>query len=119
MSDDYDAVMMVIGGKDHLTADFAHEAATAFVLAHMNYPSAQLMISIDGFGDDRRELWDIPPAMEYLQLFCELVSDRLGRDITTWHLDQTSSTLAAVAVGILEKIGVDPDGNTNWRVKGG
>jgi len=67
--DEYDAILMVIGGKSDLSAKRAIESAEQVKVIAEYYPDASLSLHLDGFDDDPRELWDIPEAARFIRQF--------------------------------------------------
>jgi len=70
-------IVMVIGEKRNLTSRFARtradEAATIFRTMPRDYI---VELTIQGFDDDPREIWDIPEARDYFIEFCERLEAR-------------------------------------------
>lgn len=69
MSEDYDTVMLCIGGKGHMGAEELRDMARAVAMVHESYPCAPIMLTVDGYDDDPRSLWDIPEAAQYVRRF--------------------------------------------------
>jgi hypothetical protein len=68
MSDDeLDFIWMMIGKRGALTPEEAQRMGDAWREAVQRNPGAKFTISIDGFDDDPRELWQIPEAANYVR----------------------------------------------------
>jgi hypothetical protein len=69
MPDDGERTMvnLVIGERGALTRRAARNAARAYQRSAARYPKAMMYVSIAGYDNDPRELWDIPEARDY---FC-------------------------------------------------
>lgn len=65
----YDTAIIQIGGKGSLTDKTLRKMAPAVrkILAHS--PGAEVMLSIDGYDDDPRELYEIPETRDYLRRY--------------------------------------------------
>jgi hypothetical protein len=107
----FDAVFCVVGGKDDLT-----DATRTQVLGHLNGAvrigtTGPVHLSIDGYDDDPRELWEIPEVCAYLRgVFLNLHPDVAAR------LDELSRIIGAVSCGLLRPVGRDPvTGNTRFE----
>lgn len=68
-ADEYDVVLMVIGGKDDLSWKRARISAAQVKLIAERYPEASLSLHLDGFDDDPRELFQIPEAARFIAEF--------------------------------------------------
>jgi hypothetical protein len=67
--EDYDELMFVIGEAGDLTQYNATAAAFGVLYACSVNTRAKVTISIDGYDDDPRELWEIPEAIQFIQMF--------------------------------------------------
>ena len=62
-----DHIELVIGQyPDYFSAKDCRDSARAFRLARKRYPQAKIGISVGGYDNDPRELYDIPEAREYI-----------------------------------------------------
>jgi hypothetical protein len=68
-ADEYDAILMVIGGRSDLSARRAGESAVSVKLVAEQYPDASLSLHLDGYDTDPRELWEIPEAARFIRWF--------------------------------------------------
>ena len=102
-------VVVQIGEKDDLTPAHASAAAKAMVDARQAYPDATLSLSLDGFDDDTREIWDIPEARTYVQRVITAVVDSYGADtVSRLNVDEPSYVLVGLCLGTLRVVGRDP-----------
>lgn len=62
-------LMFVIGGKSDLSPDTAIKSAHGVRLAATMYPEAPITMSIEGYDDDPRELWEISEVRYFVVLF--------------------------------------------------
>jgi hypothetical protein len=69
VADDYDAIVVVIGGKSDLRPVRAAISAGQVKLIATLQPRAALSLHLDGFDDDPRELWEIPEAALFIRQF--------------------------------------------------
>ena len=67
-----DLIAVEIGGKDDMSEARINDAARAVKLAHRVYPGATIMLSMHGYDDDKRELWQIRSAIDYIRKFAKL-----------------------------------------------
>jgi len=68
-ADEYDVIMLVIGGKSDLRPVRAAISAGQVKLIAELQPRASLSLHLDGFDDDPRELWEIPEAALFIRQF--------------------------------------------------
>ena len=61
------ALMITIGQRGALTKHNAREMAAAWREAVRRYPKAQLCISMLGYNEDPREIWQIEDAARYVR----------------------------------------------------
>lgn len=69
MADELNIVVIEIGGKNHLSEGILRKMALGPAMTHARYPEAKIALSIGGYDDDPRELWQIPEAVEYIRRF--------------------------------------------------
>lgn len=58
---------MIIGERGHLTQQGAQRMGTQWRKFAQRYPDGVFGFSIEGYGDDPRELWEIPEVVGYVQ----------------------------------------------------
>lgn len=100
MPEEFDAVFCVVGGKDNLS-----DATLAEMIFHLNgtirtHTTGPINLTIDGYDDDPRSLWDIPEVRDYLKR----LALRLDPAITD-RLDETSRLICSVCLGFLREVG--------------
>lgn len=66
---DPDLVVVQIGEPGHMDAAAMAEAVAVFFLAVDRYPRAEFAITVGGFDQDPRSVWDIPEAAERFRAF--------------------------------------------------
>jgi hypothetical protein len=64
-----DLVWMTIGKRDALTPQEAERMGACWREAVQRNPRAEFLITIDGYDDDQRELWQIPEVVSYVKLW--------------------------------------------------
>jgi hypothetical protein len=71
MTDEYVAAIVVIGGKEDngLTDATVRKMREAPAMVHSRHPNAKIMLCVNGYDDDPRELYDIPEAADYVRRF--------------------------------------------------
>ena len=108
---EYRVILHIIGGKSDLCLRTVRRSAREYAQALMLSPgSGPHMISLDGFDDDARELWDIPEARAYLALFWDALKWEVpGTDVNRFHLEPESLGMIAVCAGF---------GQITWRDPG-
>jgi hypothetical protein len=62
-----DLVWMTIGKRDALTPQEAERMGACWREEVQRNPHAEFMITIDGYDDDPRELWQIPEVTNYVR----------------------------------------------------
>jgi hypothetical protein len=67
--EDYDEIMVIIGEKGELSHERAAKSAILVSAACTANTRANVTLSIDGYNDDPRELWEIPEADQYIRIF--------------------------------------------------
>lgn len=93
--------MHVIGARGDLSPALARRSAEDFVKARALLPSAQHLISVSGYDEDPRELWDLPEARAFVGAFYARVAQLLpGKHLRDWHLDGPSLAMVAVCAGV-------------------
>jgi hypothetical protein len=65
-------VFIEIGDRAKLTEAEAVSAAKAFHGARQHYPDVPILISIGGYDDEARDLWEFPEVCRYVQLWARL-----------------------------------------------
>ena len=86
-------VIFVIRQRPDLTARYAKQAAKAFRRLGADY--GPVVIVVDGYDDDPRELWDIPEAADYVRLWTRLVGIRTLANARRRQIVETSVGLLA------------------------
>jgi hypothetical protein len=97
--EEYDELMFVIGEKGDLTQNNAIQAALGVLTACSAYTKANVTISIDGYDDDPRELWEIPEVEQFVLLFvytlykvsptvADSIASRLTEESLKWSRNQ-------------------------------
>lgn len=96
--EDYDEMMFVIGEKGDLTQHNAIEVALGVLTACSANTKANVTISIDGYNDDPRELWEIPEVDQFVHMFvytlykvspivADNIASRLTEESLKWSRD--------------------------------
>jgi hypothetical protein len=60
-------ISFAIGARDKLTKAYAKTAGTAWREAIRRYPKAHFVVSLFGYDDDPREVWEFPEARRYVR----------------------------------------------------
>ena len=97
---EYDDIFMEIGTKEKLDPQSRAVAVTAFKLARFAYPKAKLYIAVGGYGDDPRELYDIPEVREYIRLWA------IDAGLSDWRDAIAIPWVDATPLGLLQLCGV-------------
>ena len=58
---------MVIGTRDDLSPESAEAAAQKWRDIRRQYPNVRVYVSLAGYDDDPREIWEIASAAEYVR----------------------------------------------------
>jgi hypothetical protein len=69
LPEDPDLVVVQIGEPGHMDEPALYEAIAVFILAAERYPRAELAVTIGGFDQDPRSVWDIPEAAARFRAF--------------------------------------------------
>lgn len=95
-------IIIEIGSRGSLTHQDAFEAAKAVVSAHHIYPDTEIQISIDGYDDDSRELWDIKETRDYvIEVWTNVIN--INGDMKM-KLHESTYTLLGLCVGSLRVV---------------
>ena len=95
------AFMVAIGQRGKLTKGRAREAAAAWREVVRRYPKAQLYISMLGYNEDPREIWQIEDAARYVRWWaCYAGMDNEAAVLRVGNM------LAATNYGLLVACGV-------------
>jgi hypothetical protein len=90
---DYGLILIEIGGAGHLDEFTLLEMASAPAMAHTRYPDAPILLSLSGYDQDPRSIWDIPEAADYVRAYARAAG------LYDWHsslwkaLDETTRGL--------------------------
>jgi hypothetical protein len=84
-------IMMPIGQRGELTKRNARETAAAWREAVRRYPKAQLGISMLGYNEDPREIWQIEDAARYVRWWARYAG-----------MDNEAAVLCAGEISMLE-----------------
>ena len=72
MTDDpYALVIVAFGGKGHLDDATLRHMSGAPAMVHARHPGASIELTMDGYDDDPRSLWDIPEAAAYVRRYAK------------------------------------------------
>lgn len=102
MADEYGTIVMEIGGRGHLGDDVLHRMCRGPALAHRQSPQAMIILTIGGYDEDPRELWQIPETREYIRNFCKLSGLHDWRGELFQALDETTKALIITCKGVDE-----------------
>jgi len=83
-----DAIWMLIGKRDELTPQEAERMGARWCREVQCNPRAEFEISIDGYDDDPRELWQIPEVVSYVKLWAAAAG--IGDVATAQRLNRQS-----------------------------
>lgn len=109
-----DMIMIVIGNKqvidDHNDLGL-YRTSEIFLLSALKYPSAQFLLSIDGYDEDERELWEIPEVMRYIKRWAQAarLTDGYAPILQRIHDDTIGLLVLADAFGIHHPYHVNKD----------
>lgn len=96
MVGDYDAILIVINDKDDMSKAKAVEVAGQVKLIGDKYPESMMSLHLEGYDEDKREIWEIPEAIIYIGWFAEEMH-RLGLPPNfAKRLDESSLRWAAL-----------------------
>lgn len=79
MADKYGLVVIEFGGKGHLDDRVLLEMAGAPAMVHARYPNAPILLSLSGYDNDTRSIWQIPEAAAYVRRYAQAAK------LTDWH----------------------------------
>jgi hypothetical protein len=99
---EYDMVVIEFGGAGHLDDRTLQEMCSAPAMVHAQYPDAPIVLSLSGFDDDPRSLWDIPEAAAYIRAYARAAKLTDWRGPLFQALDETSRGLL-VACDAIDK----------------
>jgi hypothetical protein len=104
----FDSAFIEIGLKDELTATNAMAAAECTIMAMLRYPFAEFSLVIGGFDTDPREVWDIPEAKDYFEMFIGAMFVLNAPHVREWRLDKATMGVVAMCCGFGKIVGRDP-----------
>jgi hypothetical protein len=104
----FDAAFIEIGGAGELTSFNAMAAAEIVIMAMRRYPFADLHLMISGFDDDPREVWDIPEAKDYFEMFVGAMFVLNAPPVMEWRMDKSTMGVIAMCCGFGKIVGRDP-----------
>lgn len=90
-----------IGKKGKLNAQHASDAAKALLSIRDKYPAAEILLSIDGYDDDPRALWEVSEVRNFIAILLDMIfAEWPGGSLADLNLHKTS--LAVVELCIRE-----------------
>jgi hypothetical protein len=90
----YASIIVEIGARGQLVAEWAEDAARATVLALRVVAPGRLSWAIGGYDDEPRELWEIPEVAAHVRLVAELVGITDGHNVPDAFSEETIAILA-------------------------
>jgi hypothetical protein len=64
---DVGTIAIELGSRGRLTEHYAREAAGTFRQIRSHHPRVPIALSIGGYDDDPRELWQVPEVCRFVQ----------------------------------------------------
>jgi hypothetical protein len=102
------AAIVVLGHRDNLDANHARKGAGSLLKARENFPGATIVVSVGGYDDDKRELWEIPEVCGYvLDVFDAVFEDWPSGNLDDLNLHDESRTIVLACTGVLRVAGRD------------
>lgn len=106
---DVAAMLVQVGERGQLDTKHASEAARAILKARETFPSAQIVLVVNGYDEDKRELWEVPEVCSYmLELFDTVFADWPEGGLHDLNLEPNSMTMVLVCTGAMRVTGRDP-----------
>lgn len=118
---DADVPVMVVqvGERGQLDTKHASDAAQGILKARETYPAATIVLVVNGYDEDKRELWDVPEVCDYMvELFDKVFADWPEGGLADLNLEPNSMTMVLVCTGVMRVTGRDPaTGNYLLRLR--
>ena len=93
---DPDFIHAEIGGRGDLTPEKLAIAAAGISNAAKNYPTPKIMLSIGGYDQDPRDLWEIPEVRAYVRGFVLALDGRVFA-----RLEYVTRVMLAACCGVI------------------
>jgi hypothetical protein len=103
-----DLVVIQIGSPEQLDAASLSEAIAVFILAAGRYPAAKLAVTVGGYDEDPRSVWEIPEAAARFRAFAD------GCFVSAF--DPLVGRLEDTSIATFVQCGAWPGGHP-WRVE--
>jgi hypothetical protein len=103
---DCDTILFQYGKRGDLTEKAARRAGEAWREVIARYPNAVYVLTMPGYDDDPRELWEFPDVCEYVCLWARFAG-----------LDELQAALDAFSAGPLAR-GIAPESEASQRLIG-
>lgn len=98
---DADVIISELGERGGLTLAHARDMALKFTLVWMHTRAdATHILSVSGYDDDPREVWDIPEVKAFFAEFACVVWRGLRRSIREWRLDPPTLGVVAMCIDV-------------------
>lgn len=96
----FDIVMLVIGGRGELEERHVRNAADKYRDLRALNPDAVVGLSLSGYDDDPREIYEIPEARDYVKRFAALAGIRTPDDVPKQSGRETYMMALLAACGV-------------------
>jgi hypothetical protein len=98
-----DAILVAVGTRNQLTKAAARDTAAMWRETTQRYPKAAFHISLSGYDEDPRELWELPEAARYVRWWARFAG--MDDPATASHfLDPEGMTFLAVCGAFGEEL---------------
>jgi hypothetical protein len=103
LSDAFDHYVIELGARDNLGPDRVKEGTKA-IAAIMEVPRQSTFdLCVGGYGDDPREVYDIPEVMAFFTAVLTPIAGMYGKSALLTRTGFDSKPLVALAVGIINR----------------
>lgn len=106
---DADGLYIEIGTPPNLDAATGRECAEWLMRAAPQKPGAVIAVTVGGFDDDGREVYDIPEAREALRAFALRMAELDTEGRIAARMDRSTRVVLAVCAGWLARAAVNPE----------
>lgn len=102
-------MLIQVGNKGELDTKHAADAAQALLKARETHPAATIVLVVNGYDEDQRELWEVPEVCDYmLELFDTLFADWPDGSLNDLNFHPMSMGTVMLCTGAMRVTGRDP-----------
>jgi hypothetical protein len=97
------SVVIMLGTRGHLTEQYAREAADSFRQMRARLPKAEIALTVGGYDDDPRELFQVPEVCRFVQFWAGVAG------VSGWRIAETIPWHSSDDLALLVRCGVFGD----------